>query len=93
MVNQRKKRIIDGIDREILRNLHKKESMTGNQLAKKINFTASAITPRLRNLESKGIIKTHQIGKTRIFERTFKGKKRKIKVPRSIHWSLDLKSP
>ena len=88
MVVKRKKKIIDGMDRELLRNLmESRRALTANQLSKKVKLTPSAIRPRLDNLKSKGIIKP--IKTTGI--RTFKRGNKIIKSPRSIHWGIDLK--
>ena len=102
MVVKRKKTIIDSVDREILRGLRdSRRNLSGNQIAKKINLSASAIAPRLNNLKDMGIIKPFSISGMRNFERTFdikipnskKTKIRKVNIqtPRSRLWGLDLK--
>lgn len=92
----RKKRTIDGTDREILRILHgARRPLTGSNIAKRINYSPSAIKPRLTNLKLKGILKPVKIGGLRSFNRTFKSPKRTftktIKAPSSILWGLDIK--
>lgn len=96
MVVKRKKTTIDSVDRDILRHMNQiRRNLSGNQIAKKVNLTPSAISPRLRNLQSKGIIKPLEIKGMRTFKRTFPGKLKPvtIKAPRSILWGLDIKKP
>ncbi len=103
MVVKRKKTTIDSIDRAILRDLRdSRRKLSGNQIAKKVNLSASAIAPRLNNLKNKGIIKPFSVSGMRKFERTFKikipnSKKTKtrkvnIQTPRSRLWVLDIKN-
>lgn len=93
MVVKRKKTIIDGMDRDLLRNLFKsRRPLTANQLSKKINLSASAIRPRLNNLQTQGIVKPMKVSGMRQFQRTFGNKKVQIKSPRSILWDIDLVS-
>ncbi len=87
----RKKRVLDGIDREILRALYKEGSLVSRQIAKSVGLSSSAITPRLNNLRKKGIIKQNKVAGIRSFKRAFGKKVRRIKAPRSIFWDLDLK--
>lgn len=96
MVNKRKKLALDATDRAILKNmLDVKRNLTGNQIAKKVNLSASAISPRLNNLKNQGIIKQSKVFGLRSFKRTFgKGKtkiEKRIKAPRSIFWDIDFK--
>ena len=96
MVVKRKKTTIDSTDRDILRHMSQiRRNLTGNALAKKVNLSGAAIAPRLRNLQSQGIIKRTKTLKMRNFSRTFPGKSKSvnIKAPRSIFWGLDLKKP
>lgn len=94
MVNKRKKLTIDEVDRAILRNMREARRMlTGNQIAKKVSLSASAISPRLNNLKSKGIIRPMKVSGMRIFTRSFGNKQVKIKAPRSRLWGIDLKKP
>ncbi|MBD3252179.1 winged helix-turn-helix transcriptional regulator [Candidatus Pacearchaeota archaeon] len=88
----RKKDVLDGIDREILRVLLKRRPLVSRQIASKVGLTPSAISPRLMNLKKKGILKPAKILGLRNFKRNFKNKIQKIKSPRSIYWDLDLKN-
>jgi DNA-binding Lrp family transcriptional regulator len=86
----RKKKTIDGMDREILRRIHQaQKALTSRQIANKVNLSGSAILPRLQNLRLQGILKANPTGMRR-FERTFDKKSVKIKAPRSIFWELDI---
>jgi len=86
----RKKKVLDGIDREILRALYEKRPMVSREIAEKVGLTAAAIKPRLENLRKKGLIKIIAKEGMRIFKRKIKGKIQEIKSPRSILWDLDL---
>jgi len=93
-MQKRKKQILDGIDREVLRVLYKNGPQVSRKLAFSVGLTPSAIGPRLRNLQDKGIIKPVEKMKTRKFKsKTPKtGNKTKwISSPRGIYWGLDLK--
>ncbi len=90
-MKKRKKKTLDGIDREILRVLYYRRPLASRQIAKYIGLSTPAIFPRLNNLRLKGIIKVSRVYGLRIFERTFGNKVRKIKSPQSIFWDLDLK--
>ena len=90
-MKKRKKIILDGIDREILRVLYSRSPLPSRQIAKYVGLSSPAIFPRLNHLKSKGIIKISKVYGFRIFERTFGNKIRKIKSPQSIFWDLDLK--
>jgi len=99
MVVKRKKKTIDGMDRTIIRSINNsRRNLSSRQIAKKVNLSPSAISPRLNNLKSQGIIKPTKIAGMRTFNRTFKikGQKKlvtkKIKAPRSIHWGINLKT-
>jgi DNA-binding Lrp family transcriptional regulator len=86
----RKKKTIDGMDREILRRINNsKRALTSRQIAREVNLSGSAIIPRLQNLKAQGILKDNPTG-MRKFERTFDKKTVKIKAPRSIFWELDI---
>jgi DNA-binding Lrp family transcriptional regulator len=92
----RKKKTIDAVDREILRNMYyTNRNMSGNQLAKKLNISGSTIAPRLNNLKSMGIVKPVEVKGMRSFNRSFVGipKPVRINAPRSILWGLDIKKP
>ncbi len=95
-MRERKKKTIDGTDREILRFMNKaNRPLSGNQLAKNVNIAPSAIRPRLNNLQGKGIVKPISIGMVRSFERDFKLSKgktitKRINAPTSIKWKLDI---
>ena len=88
---KRKKKELDGIDREILRLLYKKGRTVSNRISEYVGLSASAIFPRLNNLLEKGIIKKEEAGKERVFYRKVGGKKIKIKSKRMIYWEIDLK--
>lgn len=82
------------MDREILRTLFtSKRNLTGNQIAKKVNLSPSAIRPRLNNLRNKKIIKDMETAGMRTFKRKFGSKSVRIRAPRSISWGIDLKKP
>jgi DNA-binding Lrp family transcriptional regulator len=87
----RKKKKLDGIDREILRVLYLRRPLPSRQIARFVGLSTPAIFPRLKNLKSEGIIKISRIYGIRIFERNFGNKNVKIKSPQSIFWDLDLK--
>ena len=88
---ERKKTILDGIDKEILRALNIRSPMVSREIARIVGLTASAIGLRLNNLKGLGIIRIAKMSKLRIFERKFGNKKVKISSARSIYWELDLK--
>ena len=93
MVVKRKKTLIDGIDRDILRMLNgSRRPLSGNQIAKGISLSGSALRPRLNNLKFKGIIKPNEKG-LRTFNRKFPGSSKLVKIrsPSSILWGIDLK--
>lgn len=90
-MQKRKKQILDGIDREILRVLYKKGPQVSRKLALGVGLTPAAIGPRLRNLQEKGIIKPVQKMKTRNFEYKVGNQIKLIKSPRGIYWDLNLK--
>ena len=87
----RKKKTIDGMDREILRKIaNASRSLTSRQIAQRVSLSGSAILPRLRNLKLQGILKDRPTG-LRKFDRTFKKSQVKFKAPRSIFWDIDFK--
>ena len=88
----RKKKKLDGIDREILRVLFYRKPLPSRQIAHAVGLTPAAIIPRLNNLMENGIIKIFLISKIRVFERSFGNNIVKIKSPRNIFWDLDLKN-
>ena len=94
----RKKTTLDGIDRDILRNLYRSQrNLSGRQIAQRVSLSPSAIRPRLINLQTQGIIKPIKIQQPRIFKRDFEIKAtkkivtRNMRPPRSIFWGIDLK--
>ena len=91
-MKKRKKQVIDGIDREILRILYCKRPLVSRQIANKVGLTSSAIKPRLNSLKDKGFIKIVKTSAIRCFEREYGDKKIKIKSPRNIFWDLNLKN-
>jgi len=90
-MQKRKKKILDGTDKKILRTLYIKRPLVSRQIAKIIGLSASAIAPRLNYLEEKGILKQSKLEGIRRFKRTFGDNIKKIESPRSIFWDLDLK--
>jgi predicted transcriptional regulator len=86
----RKKKVLDGIDKEILRTLYEKRPLVSREIAKSVGLTAGAIAPRLNNLKKKRILKIKGTEGLRTFKRSFNGKVKLIKSPRSILWDLDL---
>ena len=79
---KRKKKLIDGMDRDILRFLVGSTiPPTSRQIAQRVNISGSAVLPRLDNLKSQGIVKQVKCGTIR----------RKTKAPSKICWGLDLK--
>ncbi len=92
MVVVRKKKTIDGMDREILRSLSRRgRVLSGRQIAHKVNLSPSAIAPRLNNLKSHGYVKKMIVQKTRVLDRKIGGKIIKVRAPRTIFWGIDLK--
>lgn len=85
-MQKRKTKILDGVDKDILRVLYEKTSLPGRQIAKKVGLTASAVAPRLNNLRGLGYLKKSE-GEIRCFKR----KNARIKSPLCIRWELDLK--
>jgi DNA-binding Lrp family transcriptional regulator len=90
-MQKRKAKIIDGKDKEILKALYSARPMVGRQIARKVGITASAIAPRLNNLEEMGFLKKADIGEIRSFNKKLNGNLVKVKVPKSIMWDLDIK--
>ncbi len=90
-MKERKKRELDGIDREVLRVLYKNGELVSSRIAGLVGLSPAAIFPRLKNLEKKGIIIPSKISGERVFRRSFGNKKKTIKAPRSIYWKIDLK--
>ncbi len=85
---ERKKKLIDGMDRDILRSiLQSRRELTSRQIGKKVKLSNSSIIPRLNNLMAHGILKNKKLGMREIQR---KGSDKKIKAPRSILWDLDL---
>lgn len=98
MVVIRKKKTIDGMDRAILRSIYdSRRSLSSRQIAQRVKLSPSAISPRLINLKSQGIIMPTKITGVRTFDRTFKIKgvkapvTRTIRAPRSIMWGINFK--
>ena len=86
----RKKKILDGTDKEILRNLRAREiGLSGSRLAKAVGISPSAITPRLKNLKKKGIIVDECKG-FRNFKRKFGTKTKTVRSCSKRVWKLDL---
>jgi len=85
-MQKRKTKVLDGVDKEILRVLYEKKPLPGRQIARKVGLTASAISPRLNNLQSMGYLR-----KTEGAVRCFRRNKEKVEAPICISWELDLK--
>jgi len=91
MIKKRKKTLLDGMDKSILRTIGgSKRSLTGNQISQKVNLSPGSLKLRLDNMKLKGILKNTRIDKTRSFTRLVGNKKVKIKAPRNIFWDIDL---
>lgn len=86
----RKKNILDGIDKEILRVLLIRRPLVTRKIAQVVGLTSSAITPRLRRLKNEGILKISKEDKQRVFKRKFGNRIVTIRAPRNIFWDLDL---
>lgn len=85
MLPIKNKRLVDSVDREILRFMYSaNRPITGNQISKKVNLSPPAIKPRLLNLQRQGIVKTISTGELRTL-------RKKVKAPSRIFWGLDLK--
>ncbi len=89
-MQKRKTKVIDGKDKEILKTLYEKRPLAGRQIARRVGITASAIAPRLNNLEEMGILKKSQKG-IRNFSRKMNKEVVKIRSPKCIMWDLDIK--
>lgn len=92
MVRERKKKEIDGIDRDILRLLYSKGVLVSSAIAKFVGLSSSAIAPRLQNLEEKEILKKSKVLGMRSFKKKVKGGYVTVKSPRGIYWEIDLKN-
>jgi DNA-binding Lrp family transcriptional regulator len=90
MVKIRKKKTIDGIDREIIRVLCKKSPIVTRRIGKFVGLTSPSIIIRLNNLRDQGIIKVSKVSGIREFYREYKDKTVKIRSPQKILWGLDL---
>jgi DNA-binding Lrp family transcriptional regulator len=89
-MKNRKKKILDGIDKEIIRVLLQRRPLVSRQIAKYVGLSAAGISSRLENLENLGIIKKTRKSKDRVFVRSYGKKKVTIHAPRNIYWDLDL---
>ena len=87
----RKKQVLDGTDKEILRFLYKNGPNVGRQIAINTGLTPAAIAPRLRNLHEKGIIKPVERMKNRHFKKKTGRTTKLINSSRGIYWAIDLK--
>jgi DNA-binding Lrp family transcriptional regulator len=85
-MQKRKSKILDGVDKDILRVLYEKKSLPGRQIARKVGLTASAVAARLDNLRCLGYLRKSE-GVMRCFQR----RDSKVKSPICINWELDLK--
>ncbi len=89
-MQKRKKKEIDGLDKEILRVLYAKGTLVGSTIGKLVGLSPSAIAPRLNNLMEKEIIKKSKILGIRKFRRKVSGGSVIVKSPRGIYWEIDL---
>jgi len=100
MVKKRKPKI-DLVERTILRlMLSRKMPFTGNEIAKRIGMTASAVNKRMLILRRKGLVIAKK-GKERSFMGAFRVKnkkngkvekvRRRIKAPSRIFWFLNIR--
>jgi DNA-binding MarR family transcriptional regulator len=88
----RKNKVIDGMDKDILRVLYyKNKPLVGSEIARFVGLSPAAISPRLNNLLMKGILKKSQDPKIRKFKRKFKNITKKVNTPRRVYWEIDLK--
>lgn len=87
---ERKTKELDGIDREILRVLFLYRPLVSRKIAQNVGLSASAIAPRLKNLENLGIIKKVKLSGLRKYKVNSKKGSRRIKSYQSIYWDLDL---
>lgn len=90
MVQKRKKKDLDGIDREILRLLYYDGPLVSSKIGHLVGLSASAIAPRLENLREKGIIRHGKVLGIRTFKKKIAGRTIKVNSPRSIYWEVDL---
>lgn len=90
-MQKRKKKELDGIDREILRAIYKRGSLVSRKIAEFVGLSPAAIAPRLFNLKDLGIIRESSVSGERVFRRKINGKKKLIRAPRSIYWEIDYK--
>jgi DNA-binding Lrp family transcriptional regulator len=90
-MQKRKKKDLDGIDREILRLLYYDGPLVGSKIGNLVGLSASAIAPRLENLKEKGIIRQGKVLGIRTFKKKVAGRTIKVNSPRSIYWEIDLK--
>jgi DNA-binding Lrp family transcriptional regulator len=89
-MQERKKKEIDGIDREVLRILYYHGSRVSSAIGKAVGLSPSAIAPRLQNLKEKGIIRQGKVLGMRTFRKKVGNKTIKVSAPRSIYWEIDL---
>lgn len=90
-MQKRKKKDLDGIDREVLRLLYYKGSLVSSTIGKAVGLSASAIAPRLENLREKGIIRRAKVLGMRKFKKIISGRVINVNSPRSIYWEIDFK--
>ena len=91
MVQVRKKKELDGTDREILRILYSDGAMVGSRIGKLVGLSPPAIAPRLNSLLGKGILKKSKILGVRKFRKKISGRVVHVSSPRGIYWEIDLK--
>lgn len=89
-MQKRKKKELDGIDKEILRLLYYQGPLVSSAIGKLVGLSPTAIAPRLENLKEKGIIRYAKVLGMRSFKKKVSGKFVKINSPRSIYWEIDL---
>lgn len=91
-MNRRKKSVLDGTDRDILRLLYRRGPMVGRQIALQVQLSPAAVALRLRSLEVQGILRSSMTSQQRVFRRGIGTKRRKVISPRSIAWQIDFVS-
>ncbi|MFA5857352.1 MAG: AsnC family transcriptional regulator [Candidatus Pacearchaeota archaeon] len=88
-MKERKKKVLDGIDKEILRALMIRSPLVTSEIGKIVGLTSSAIKPRLNNLKTEGIIKISKTQGIRVFKRNFGNRQVTVRAARSISWEID----
>ena len=90
-MKKRKNKVIDNVDREILRTLCINRPLVSSRIAQSVGLSSSAAILRLNNLQEMGIVRITRTCGVRYFKRNFNGNIREVKSPRGIYWDLDVK--